>query len=72
MVLRQEIEAGGPMPPSQELKPEYVEWWRRWIEAGAPNTAADAAAASGVAAPTGVLTTTVTVPVTTTTTTPTP
>jgi menaquinol-cytochrome c reductase cytochrome b/c subunit len=80
MVLRQEIEAGGPMPPSQELKPEYVDWWRRWIEAGAPNTAADAAAASGAAAPTGVLTTTVTtpltttvtVPVTTTATTPTP
>lgn len=72
MVLRQEIEAGGPMPPSQELKPEYVEWWRRWIEAGAPNTAADAAAASGAVAPTGVLTTTVTVPVTTTLTTPAP
>jgi mono/diheme cytochrome c family protein len=79
MVLRQDIEAGGPMPPSQELKPEYVEWWRRWIEAGAPNTAADAAAASGAAAPAGVLTTTVTaplttvtVPVTTTVTTPTP
>jgi len=80
MVLRQEIEAGGAMPPSQPLKPEYVEWWRRWIEAGAPNTAADAAAASGAGAPTGVLTTTVTapltttvtVPVTTTVTTPTP
>jgi mono/diheme cytochrome c family protein len=70
MVLRQEIEAGGPMPPSQELKPEYVEWWRRWIEAGAPNTAADAAAASGAAAPTGVLTTTVTAPLTTTVTVP--
>jgi len=73
MVLRNEIEAGGPMPPSQELKPEYVEWWRRWIEAGAPNTAADAAAASGAAgpaAPTGVLTTTVTTPLTTTVTGP--
>jgi hypothetical protein len=65
MVLREEIEAGGAMPPSQELKPEYVEWWRRWIEAGAPNTAADAAAAGGAAAPvapTEVLTTTVTAP----------
>jgi menaquinol-cytochrome c reductase cytochrome b/c subunit len=70
MVLRQEIEAGGPMPPSQELKPEYVEWWRRWIEGGAPNTAADAAAASGAVAPTGVLTTTVTAPLTTTVTVP--
>ena len=69
MVQRQEIEAGGAMPPSQALKPEYVDWWRRWIEAGAPNTAADAAAASGAAgpaAPTGVLTTTVTAPLTTT------
>jgi len=73
MVLRQEIEAGGPMPPSQPLKPEYVEWWRRWIEAGAPETAADAAAASGAAgpaAPTGVLTTTITAPLTTTVTVP--
>jgi hypothetical protein len=61
------------MPPSQPLKPEYVEWWRRWIEAGAPNTAADAAAAGGATAPTeptGVLTTTVTAPFTTTVTVP--
>lgn len=72
MVLREEIEAGGAMPPSQELKPEYVEWWRRWIEAGAPNTTADAAAASGAAAPTEVLTTTLTAPQTTPITTPAP
>ncbi len=52
MLNRQEIEAGGPMPPSKELKPELIEIFRRWIEAGAPNTAADAAAAQpGAAAP---------------------
>jgi mono/diheme cytochrome c family protein len=72
MVLRQEIEAGGAMPPSQPLKPEYVEWLRRWIEAGAPNTSADAAAASGAATPTVPLTTTVTIPEATSVATPTP
>ncbi len=47
MIHREEIEAGGPMPPTQPLKPEFVEWFERWVMAGAPESAADAAAAPG-------------------------
>jgi len=65
MVLRQEIEAGGAMPPSQPLKDEYVDWIRRWIAAGAPNTAADAAAAGGSVVPVAPMVTT-TLPMTAT------
>lgn len=46
MLHREEIEAGGPMPPTKELKPEYIEIWERWVMGGMPNTAADAAAVS--------------------------
>jgi mono/diheme cytochrome c family protein len=35
MILRQEIEAGGPMPPTRALKEEWVEIWIRWVEGGA-------------------------------------
>jgi len=69
MLNREEIDAGGPMPRTKALKPEVIDIWRRWIMAGMPNTAADAAAASP-AAPSGGVTTTVTVPVTVTVTTP--
>ncbi len=66
MVLRNEIEAGGVMPPTKALPDEYIEWYRRWIEAGAPNTAAEAAgaapAAPGVTEP---ISGTVTIPPTT-------
>jgi mono/diheme cytochrome c family protein len=44
MINREEIEAGGPMPPTKALPPELVEIFTRWVKAGAPNTAADAAA----------------------------
>jgi menaquinol-cytochrome c reductase cytochrome b/c subunit len=36
MIERQEIEAGGPMPPTKALKPELVDILKRWIEAGMP------------------------------------
>lgn len=35
MLNREEIDAGGPMPPSRALDPKYVDIIRRWIEAGA-------------------------------------
>jgi mono/diheme cytochrome c family protein len=44
MMERQEIEAGGPMPPTKALKPELIDIIKRWIAAGAPETAQDAAA----------------------------
>jgi mono/diheme cytochrome c family protein len=33
---REEIEAGGPMPPTRPLKPEWVEAFERWVLAGMP------------------------------------
>ena len=46
MIERQEIEAGGPMPPTRALKPELIDILKRWVLAGAPNTAEEAAALS--------------------------
>ena len=46
MLHRQEIEAGGPMPPTRALKDEYIQIFERWIMGGAPRTAEEAAAAS--------------------------
>jgi mono/diheme cytochrome c family protein len=46
MLERHEIEAGGPMPPTKALKPELIDIIRRWIAAGAPDTAQDAATLS--------------------------
>jgi mono/diheme cytochrome c family protein len=46
MVHREEIEAGGPMPPTKALKPELVEILERWVLGGAPETAEQAAQAS--------------------------
>jgi len=46
MLERQEIEAGGPMPPTKALKPELIDIFKRWVVGGAPNTAAEAAALS--------------------------
>ena len=48
MIHREEIEAGGPMPPTKALKPELVEMFERWVLGGAPNLAAEAAEASSV------------------------
>jgi menaquinol-cytochrome c reductase cytochrome b/c subunit len=42
MINREEIEAGGAMPPSKALKPELVSMLELWVQAGAPQTAADA------------------------------
>jgi menaquinol-cytochrome c reductase cytochrome b/c subunit len=50
MLHREEIEAGGPMPPTKELKPEIISIFERWVTGGALNTAADAAAANAAAA----------------------
>lgn len=69
MINREEIEAGGPMPPTRALPPEIIDLFRRWIEGGAPNTAAEAAAASPTSvpaaptlpAPEGTITSTITV-----------
>lgn len=41
MLHRQEIEAGGVMPPTKALKPALVEIFERWVAAGAPETAGD-------------------------------
>jgi len=41
----------GPMPPTKELKPEYVDSFIRWVLAGAPNTPEDAAALSAPSTP---------------------
>ena len=46
MLHRQEIDAGGPMPPTKELKPELIEIFERWVLAGAPETAEEVAALS--------------------------
>ena len=49
MLHREEIEAGGPMPPTKELRADYIEIWERWVLGGMPNTAAEAAALSASA-----------------------
>ena len=38
------LEAGNPMPPTRALPPELVAIYQAWINAGMPNTAADAGA----------------------------
>jgi mono/diheme cytochrome c family protein len=35
MINREEIEAGGPMPPTRPLRPEEIDVITRWVEAGA-------------------------------------
>jgi menaquinol-cytochrome c reductase cytochrome b/c subunit len=35
MINREEIEAGGPMPPTRPLRPEMIDVITRWVEAGA-------------------------------------
>jgi mono/diheme cytochrome c family protein len=35
MINREEIEAGGPMPPTRPLRPEQIDVITRWVEAGA-------------------------------------
>jgi menaquinol-cytochrome c reductase cytochrome b/c subunit len=64
MIHREDIDAGGPMPPTKALPDEYITLFERWVQGGAPNTAADAAALSptSTGAPTEVLTTTLSAP----------
>jgi menaquinol-cytochrome c reductase cytochrome b/c subunit len=51
MIHREEIESGGPMPPTRALKPELVEFFERWVLSGAIETAEEAAALSPTAEP---------------------
>ena len=44
MLYREEIDAGGPMPPTRALKPEMIEIFERWVAAGMPETPEEAAA----------------------------
>jgi menaquinol-cytochrome c reductase cytochrome b/c subunit len=62
MLHREEIEAGGPMPPSKELKPELMAIFELWVQAGMPETAAEAAQLSAPQAvePTATATATLT------------
>lgn len=46
MIHREEIEAGGPMPPTKSLPEDYIVLFERWVLGGMPNTAAEAAAAA--------------------------
>jgi mono/diheme cytochrome c family protein len=46
MLHREEIDAGGPMPPTKPLRDEYIDMFERWVLAGMPETAAEAAALS--------------------------
>jgi menaquinol-cytochrome c reductase cytochrome b/c subunit len=46
MLHRQEIKAGGPMPPTKALKADYIDIIERWVLAGMPRTPEDAAAAA--------------------------
>ena len=41
MLHRQEIDAGGPMPPTRALKEEWVDVFERWVLAGMPETPED-------------------------------
>lgn len=52
MINRQEIEAGGPMPPTRALRPELIEIFERWVLGGAPETAEEAAALAPTPTPT--------------------
>lgn len=62
MLHREDIDAGGPMPPSKELKPELIAVFELWVQAGMPQTAADAALISAppVTEPTATPTATLT------------
>lgn len=51
MINREEIEAGGPMPPTRALRPELIEIFERWVLGGAVNTAEEAAALSPTETP---------------------
>ncbi len=56
MLHREEIEAGGPMPPTRELKPEWIAIWEAWVLAGMPEfpVAATPGASPAASSPTSV------------------
>lgn len=58
MLHREEIEAGGPMPPTKALKPELIAIFERWVLGGAPETPEQAAQAAPAAPPAGTILTT--------------
>lgn len=41
MLHREEIDAGGPMPPTRALKDEWIDYFERWVLAGMPETVED-------------------------------
>jgi mono/diheme cytochrome c family protein len=41
MLHREEIDAGGAMPPSKPLREDWIEIFERWVLAGMPETPAD-------------------------------
>lgn len=51
MINREEIDAGGPMPPTRALRPELIEILERWVLGGAVETAEEAAALSPTPTP---------------------
>jgi secreted protein with Ig-like and vWFA domain len=51
MLHREEIAAGGPMPPTRALKPELIQIIERWVLAGMPETADQAARSTPAATP---------------------
>ncbi|MBC8335494.1 MAG: c-type cytochrome [Anaerolineales bacterium] len=50
-VIGVDDETIGVMPPKKELKPEFVDMFIRWVEAGMPESASEAAALSVEVAP---------------------
>ena len=49
MLHREEIDAGGPMPPSKPLPDDYIHIFEQWVLNGMPETAAQAAELSAPA-----------------------
>ena len=43
MLHREEIEAGGPMPPTKPLREDWINIWERWVLAGMPENPEDVA-----------------------------
>ena len=43
MLHREEIDAGGPMPPSKPLRDDWINIWERWVLAGMPENPEDVA-----------------------------
>ncbi len=43
MLHREEIEAGGPMPPTKPLREDWIDMWERWVLAGMPENPEDVA-----------------------------